>query len=69
MSRAILRIIISSLAYCAAGGAAWAHPGHGSIPPDEPAHWVEPIHALPVLAALVAAGVVVRTRSARGRSQ
>jgi hypothetical protein len=68
MSRTILRVITSGLMCCAGGGAVWAHPGHGSIPPDEPAHWVEPIHAWPALAALAAVAVAVRLRSARGRS-
>jgi hypothetical protein len=36
-------------AVLAAESLAWAHPGHGVIPPDEPAHWLEPVHALPVI--------------------
>jgi len=27
----------------------FAHPGHGTIPPDQPAHLLEPVHALPLL--------------------
>lgn len=38
----------------------WAHPGHGVIPPDEPAHWLEPVHLLPVLG--TAAAIVIAHR-------
>jgi hypothetical protein len=68
MSRSILRIIASGLACCVTGAAAWAHPGHGSIPPEESAHWMEPIHAWPALTTVAALAVAVRLRSARGRS-
>jgi len=48
-----------------------AHPGHGSIPADEPLHYVaEPLHAVwwvLLLAAGIAAGVWYQTRRRRTR--
>jgi hypothetical protein len=51
------------------GAVASAHPGHGTIPADSPAHYVlEPVHALPVVAIVAAiAGVLVYRR--RNREQ
>lgn len=38
--------------------AAHAHPGHGTTPPDSPAHLLEPVHFVPLLAGLCAIGVL-----------
>lgn len=52
----------------ACGQAAWAHPGHGVIPPENPAHWLEPVHAVPI-ALLAAALVALAFRRRRSRSE
>ena len=38
--------LIAALGFAAT---ALAHPGHGTIPPEQPAHYLEPVHVLPVL--------------------
>lgn len=48
--------------------AAWAHEGHGATEGSSLLHWLaEPLHAVPVLAALAVAGVLAwrgrRTRA------
>jgi len=53
-----MKVIGSVVALLVAGGnSAFAHPGHGVTPPDEPVHLLEPIHLVPVL--LIGAGVAV----------
>lgn len=56
----MLRRIINAggvLAFVITSGSAFAHPGHGVTPPDEPVHLLEPIHLVPVV--LIGAGVAV----------
>jgi len=48
MLRRIINLAIA-LSVATASGSAFAHPGHGVIPPEEPAHWLEPVHFVPVL--------------------
>jgi len=45
MMRLVLSLAIVLIALFFSTGAL-AHPGHGALPADSPAHWLEPIHAL-----------------------
>ena len=70
MSRRVAAIAATfGTALLSAGSAALAHPGHGRIPADQPAHYVlEPLHAIPLLAiAATITGVVLYVRRARQR--
>lgn len=51
---------VAAIAWSLASAPAWAHPGHGVIPPDEPAHWLEPVHLLPVLGTVAMAAIAAR---------
>jgi hypothetical protein len=48
---------VAAFATIVCGSMAMAHPGHGVIPPDEPAHWLEPVHLVPVVGTLAAAAI------------
>lgn len=66
---AMCRFILAALFGFSATGRLFAHPGHGTTTPDSPAHYVfEPVHALPVVAIVVAiAGAVLFLRRRQGR--
>lgn len=57
--RHLLSSGVAALATAAYESTAWAHPGHGVIPPDEPAHWLEPVHLVPVVGTLAVAAIAV----------
>jgi hypothetical protein len=50
-----------------------AHPGHGTTPPDSPAHVLEPVHFVPLLAGIcvigLLGGLIVHRRRAMARAQ
>ena len=65
MVRLIKQLAAASAVVLCAAPAALAHPGHGVIPAEEPAHWLEPVHAIPIallIAAVFAVVWRVRTR-------
>jgi hypothetical protein len=53
----LLNCGVAAFVTMASGAIARAHPGHGVIPPDEPAHWLEPVHLVPVVGTLAAAAI------------
>jgi hypothetical protein len=60
------RLALAAMAVAAVSSTGWAHPGHGVIPAEEPAHWLEPVHFLPiVLAGAAAAAFAWRRRGRR----
>jgi hypothetical protein len=64
----MLRRIIhagSALAAVVTGGSVFAHPGHGVIPSDQPAHWLEPLHFVPLALAGSAVAIAVWRLRAR----
>src|SRR4051812_9892673 len=49
MLRRLTEIGAALIVTAGSGAVAVAHPGHGTIPPEQPAHYLEPVHVLPVL--------------------
>ncbi|MFO1094273.1 MAG: hypothetical protein U0992_13345 [Planctomycetaceae bacterium] len=67
MLRRLTGIGAASIVTLGSAAAALAHPGHGTIPPEQPAHYLEPVHVLPVL--LIGLGVAAFARRRSQRNQ
>lgn len=69
MTRPIAAILPAAAVALISATPLMAHPGHGNIPADQPAHYVfEPVHAVPLLLIVGAvAGVVTYMRRAKQR--
>lgn len=69
-TRSMRRILaVATACLMLPAGSVWAHPGHGSTDPAGPAHYVlEPLHALPVLLLVLAAGGVWSVSRIRRRA-
>lgn len=63
MFRRIQGIALAVMTFALASPVALAHPGHGVIPADQPAHWFEPIHAAPLVISVLAIALYVWRRS------
>jgi hypothetical protein len=61
-----IQSIGAAIAATAAGGTAFAHPGHGVIPSDEPAHWLEPVHFVPIVIVGLGVAAYAWRRARRG---
>jgi hypothetical protein len=59
----------SGVAALACTASAWAHPGHGTIPAEEPAHWLEPAHLLPILGAAAVVSLAMKYARRRGEER
>lgn len=64
-----LHAVLIAAAHCLTGATVFAHPGHGVIPPDEPAHWLEPVHLLPVLGTAAVTCIAYRWLSNGGQNR
>lgn len=61
MTRIVVSCRIACLAFLIAlvnAGSLQAHPGHGTTRPDSPAHMLEPVHFVTLLAALCIVGLI-----------
>lgn len=65
MFRRIGGIALAVMTFALASPVALAHPGHGVIPADQPAHWFEPMHAAPLIVSVLAIGLVAWRRAQR----
>ena len=51
MTRRFATVLATASSMVLSASTLWAHPGHGQIPSDTPAHYLfEPLHAIPLLA-------------------
>ncbi len=67
--RKTLALPAAVLTALALPAAAFAHPGHGTTPPDSVSHYVfEPIHALPIVVLVTAIVVVYFLRRRKSSS-
>lgn len=65
MSRRIAMVLATATSTALTASTLWAHPGHGQIPAEQPAHYLlEPLHAVPIVAivALIAGATVYVVR-------